>query len=79
MLQNVDRKKFGNTKPYHIVRYRVEKIHEQFMEKESVTTKAQIFRCLLVSNNLRESWSLLGIQKKTKDSKVKHLELDKNV
>ena len=34
MLQNVDREKFGNTKPYHIVRYRVEKIHEQFLEKK---------------------------------------------
>ena len=65
MLQNIDREKFRNTKPYHIVQYRAEKTHEQFMEKESVTTKAQIFRCLLVSKKLRESWSLLGIQNKS--------------
>ena len=71
MLQNVDREKFGNTKPYHIVRYRAEKIHEQFLKKELVTTQAQILRCLLVSKKLKEAWSLLGIQKKTKDSKVK--------
>ena len=46
-------------------------MHEQFLEKESVATQAQILRCLLVSKKLREAWSLLGIQKKTKDSKVK--------
>ena len=36
-----------------------------------MATQAQILRCLLVSKNLREAWSLLGIQKKTKYSKVK--------
>ena len=41
------------------------------MEKESVATQAQILRCLLVSKILKEAWSLLGIQKKAKDSKVK--------
>ena len=46
-------------------------MHAQFMEKESVETQAQILRCLLVSKKLREYWSLLGIQKKTKDLKVK--------
>ena len=71
MLQNVDREKIGNTKLYHIVRYCAEKMHEQFMEKESVATQAQILRFLLVSKKLKESWSLLGIQKNTKDSKVK--------
>ena len=35
-----------------------------------MATEAQILRCLLVSKKLREAWSLLGIQKKTKDSKV---------
>ena len=70
MLQNVDKEKFRNMKPYRIVRYRTKKMHEQFLEKESVATKAQILRCLLVSKKLRESWSLLDIQKKTKDSKV---------
>ena len=58
-------------KPDHIVRYHAEKMHEQFLEKESVATQAQILRCLLVSKKLREAWSFLGIQKKTKDSKVK--------
>ena len=71
MLQNVDREKFRNTKPYHIVRYRDENIHEQFLKKVSLETQAQILRCLLVSKQLREAWSLWGIQKKTKDSKVK--------
>ena len=71
MLQNVDKEKFGNTKPDHIVRNHAEKMHEQFMEKELVATQAQIFRCLLVSKNLKEAWSLLGIKKKTKYSKVK--------
>ena len=46
-------------------------MHEQFLEKESVETQAQILRCLLVSKKLREAWSLLGIQNKTKYSKVK--------
>ena len=46
-------------------------MHEQFLEKELVATQAQILRCLLVSKNLKEAWSLLVIQKKTKDSKVK--------
>ena len=36
-----------------------------------MATQAQNLRCLLVSKKLREAWSLLGIQKKTKDSKVK--------
>ena len=71
ILLNVDREKSGNTKPYHIVWYRAEKMHEQFLEKESMATQAQILKCLLVSKKLREAWSLLGIQKKTKDSKVK--------
>ena len=70
MLQNVDREKFRNTKPYHIVRYHAEKVHEQFLEKGSVATQDQILRCLLFSKKLREAWSLVGIQKKTKDSKV---------
>ena len=35
-----------------------------------MATQAQILRCLLVSKKLRESCSLLGIQKETKDSKV---------
>ena len=42
ILKNVDREKFRNTKPYHIVRYRAETIHEQFLEEESMATQAQI-------------------------------------
>ena len=58
-------------KPDHnIVQYHNENMHEQFMEKELVATQPQILRCLLVSKKLREAWSLLGIQKETKDSKV---------
>ena len=36
-----------------------------------MATQAQILRRLLVSKKLREAWSLLDIQKNTKDSKVK--------
>ena len=36
-----------------------------------MATQAQILSCLLVSKKLREAWSLLGIQKKKKYSKVK--------
>ena len=36
-----------------------------------MATQSQIFRCLLVSKKLREAWSLLGIKKKTNNSKVK--------
>ena len=36
-----------------------------------MATQAQNLRCLLVSKKLKEDWSLLGIQKKKKDSKVK--------
>ena len=48
--------------------------YRMLIEKNSETqilTPAQILRCLLVSKKLREAWSLLGIQKETKDSKVK--------
>ena len=38
-----------------------------------MATQAQILRCLLVSKKLREACSLLGIQKETKDSKVKQI------
>ena len=71
MLQNIDREKFGDPKPKHIVRYRVKKMHEQFLKGESVIAQAQFLRCLLVSKKLKEAWSLLGIQKETKDTKVK--------
>ena len=71
MLQNVDREKFGDPKLQHIVRYHAKKMHEQFLKDESVATQAQILRCLLVSKKLKEAWSLLGIQKETKDTKVK--------
>ena len=71
MLHNVEREKIGDTKPHHIVRYRAEKIHEQFLKDELVATQSQILRCLLVSKKLKEAWSLLGIQKGAKDTKVK--------
>ena len=77
-------KKSKKTKPYHIVRYRAEKMHEQFMEKESVATQAQILRCLLVSKKLREAWVIIGYSKEDKRFKVeakcvrKYIQCNKN-
>ena len=57
-------------KPDHIVRYHAEKKHEQFLEKESVATSSN-FEVFVSLQEVEEAWSLLGIQNKTKDSKVK--------
>jgi ABC-type ATPase with predicted acetyltransferase domain len=71
MLENVDTEKFGDKKPDHVIRYRVEMIYDKYFKNESVATQAQILRGLIRSKKLKEATSLLGIQKMTKDRKVK--------
>ena len=43
-----------------------------FFKDESVTVQDQLLLCLMKSRKLKEATSLLGIQKSTKDTKVKH-------
>ena len=43
-----------------------------FFKDESVTVQAQLLLCLIKSRKLKETTSLLGIQKSTKDTMVKH-------
>jgi hypothetical protein len=46
-------------------------MYNTFFKDESVTVQAQILLCLINSRKLKEATSLLGIQKLTKDTKVK--------
>ena len=43
-----------------------------FFKDEWVIVQAQLLICLINSRKLKEATSLLGIQKSTKDTKVKH-------
>jgi ABC-type ATPase with predicted acetyltransferase domain len=45
-------------------------MYNTFFKDESVTVQAQLLLCLMKSRKLKESTSLLGIQKSTKDTKV---------
>jgi hypothetical protein len=47
-------------------------MYNTFFKDESVTVQAQLLLCLINSRKLKEATSLLGIQKSTKDTKVKH-------
>jgi hypothetical protein len=47
-------------------------MYNTFFKDESVTIQAQLFLCLIKSRKLKEATSLLGIQKSTKYTKVKH-------
>ena len=47
-------------------------MYNTFFKDESVTIQDQLLLCLIKSRNLKEATSLLGIQKSTKDTKVKH-------
>jgi predicted DNA-binding transcriptional regulator AlpA len=76
MLDNVDTQNFGDKKPNHYIRYHVENIYDKYFKNESVTTQTQILRGLIRSKKLKEATSLLGIQKTTKDRKVKHSSLE---
>jgi ABC-type ATPase with predicted acetyltransferase domain len=71
MLKNVDTYKFGEKKPDHIIRYHVKNMYNTFFKDESIATQAQLLRGLIRSKKLKEATSLLGIQKSTKDTKVK--------
>ena len=71
MLENVDTDKFGKKKVNHYIIYRVTNMYNIFFKDESVTIEAQLLLCLMKSRKLKEATSLLGIQKSTKDTKVK--------
>jgi hypothetical protein len=71
ILENVDTDKFGKKKAKHYIRYRTKNMYNTFFKDESVTVQAQLLLCLMKSRKLKEATSLLGIQKSTKDTKVK--------
>ena len=54
--------KFGNTKPYHLVRYRTEKIHEQFLEKKISGNTSSNFK-VFVSLQVEGSLVIIGYSK----------------
>ena len=58
--------------PIHVARYCATKIYDDIFKDCSIAGKAQILRCLLVSKKLEGATSLMGIQKVTKESKLKH-------
>lgn len=51
-------------------------MYNTFFKDESVIVQYQIFLCLIKSRKLKEATSLLGIQKSTKDTKVKQNDFD---
>ena len=71
ILENVDIEKFGKKWVNHYIRYRVTHMYNTFFKYESLTVQAQLLLYLIKSRNLKETTSLLGIQKLTKDTKVK--------
>jgi ABC-type ATPase with predicted acetyltransferase domain len=70
ILENVDTDKFGKKKAKHYIRYRTNNMYNIYFKDESVTVHAQLLLSLLKSRKLKESTSLLGIQKSTKGTKV---------
>jgi hypothetical protein len=71
ILENVYTHKFGKKKDKNYIRYRTKNRYNTFFKDESVTLQVQILVCLMNSRNLKEATSLLGIQKSTKNTKVK--------
>jgi predicted DNA-binding transcriptional regulator AlpA len=71
ILENFDTNKFGKKKDKHYIRYRTKNMYNTFFKDESVTLQAQLLLYVMKSINLKEATSLLGIQKSTKDRKVK--------
>ena len=47
MLENVDTHTYGDKKPDHYIRYRVNRIFETYFIKEQVTVQAQMLKGLL--------------------------------
>jgi hypothetical protein len=72
ILENVDTDKFGKKKDKHYIIYQTKNIYNTYFKDELVTTQAQLLLFLLKSRKLKETTSLLGIQKSTKDTKVQH-------
>ena len=72
ILENVDTNKFGKKKAKHYIIYRTKNMYNTFFKDESITIQAQLLLCIIKSRKLKEATSLLGIQKLTKDTKVKH-------
>ena len=72
MLEDINCDKYGEKLPIHVARYRATKIYDDILKDCSIAGQVQILRCLLVSKKLEGTTSLLGIQKATKESKLKH-------
>ena len=49
ILEDIDYDKYEEKLPIHIARYRATKIYDDILKDYSITGKAQILRCLLVS------------------------------
>ena len=49
-----------------MVRYRVKKMHQQFLEKESVATQAQIFELFVSIQEVEGSLVIIGYSKEDK-------------
>ena len=71
MLENVDTHTYGDKKPDHVIRYRVNCIFEKYFLNERVTVQAQMLKGLLSLKKLKEATTLLGIRKSTKDKRMK--------
>jgi hypothetical protein len=71
ILENVDIDKFGKEKVKHYIRYQTKNMYNTFFKDESVTIQTHLLLYLIKSRKLKEATSLLGIQKSTKDTKVK--------
>jgi hypothetical protein len=71
ILENVDTHKFGKKEAKNYIRYRTKNMYNTFFKDESVTIQTQLLLYLIKSRKLKEATSLLGIQKSTKDTKVK--------
>ena len=69
MLENVDTHTYGDKKPDHVIRYRVNYIFEKYFLNERVTVQAQMLKGLLSLRKLKEATTLFGIRKSTKDKK----------
>ena len=67
MLENIDTKTYGDKRADHIIRYLVNRIFDTYFIKENVKFQAQMLKGLLSLRKLKESMTLLGIRKSTKD------------
>ena len=70
MLENVDTHTYGDKKPDHVIRCRVNFIFEKYFLNERVIVQAQMLKGRLSLRKLKEATTLLGIRKLTKDKKI---------